>query len=102
MLAPNPCPLTPSPYLLYHAQPVPHQEHHPANEEGHTAHDGVAERGAEGDHQEPDAYPGDYPHGALVLHREEEIDEDRRNPQEDEHGVYTGKHRLTSVENRVH
>jgi len=87
---------------LNYSQPIPHQEHHPAYEEGHTAHDGVAERGAEGDHQEPDTYPGDYPHRAFVLYREEEIDEDRGDPQEDEQGVDTGQDGLATVKHGVH
>lgn len=51
-------------------EPVVEQEFQPGGEQGDAAHHGVAEAGAEGDHQHPDADPGEDPHRPLVLDRE--------------------------------
>ena len=58
-------------------EPVPQQEGHPADQEGHAAHHGVSEGRPERHHQEPDAQLGHATQGTLVFLGEEEVDEHR-------------------------
>jgi hypothetical protein len=62
-------------FLFYYVKPIDEKELCSADEQGDSGHHRVAERGAKGNHDEPDAYAGGKSQYSFVLFGEVEVDQ---------------------------
>src|SRR5215475_973756 len=65
------------------------QIHQPADQQRHTGHDGIAERRAEGDHQEQDASPSNCFARPCMFDGEKEVEQDRTDADQNDDNVKT-------------
>src|SRR5215467_2135705 len=61
----------------------------PANQQGHTGHYGVAERRAEGDHEEENSSPRDRSTWPRMLNREEKVEQHRADADQNDNHIET-------------
>ena len=78
-------------FLFYQPQPLAENEIDPADQQGHTGHNRIAEGGAKGDHQKPDTDFSPSPHGAFVLLGEEKVNQRGKNPEGQKDIIQRGK-----------